>query len=221
MTASRLWIVPELTLAREAHCITGKHLFILEDLLTLMTFLIAHGCPRSLMLSEGYQRLFALLNTMDRFSPSRQRPLTFSATPALSELLHAQRRYACTDPRDRVFALISLLDPEARVEIERILGAGYHMTVMEVWCSIPKLAIFATGNLNDLGYEREDLSIDPYGLPSWMPSLEFKSLDLALDFSTIYSTANRRQVVAWEPCVTCNGVPHTPRALLGLRAIAV
>lgn len=49
-----------------------------------------------------------------------------------------------------------------------------------------------SGTLNDLGYERHSSLENPHDLPSWMPSLEFQNMDLALDYSVALDTANSR-----------------------------
>lgn len=115
------------------------------------------------MLTKGYARLFALFNNMIELCTTGlfgQQSVAGTMHPDLSRLLFLQPRYECSDPRDRVFALLGFLGKEDRGVVERLLSRGYHMSVADVWCAALKQAIFQSGTLDDLGYERESVTSD-------------------------------------------------------------
>jgi hypothetical protein len=92
-------------------------------------------------------------------------------------LLDNTKYCKCSDPRDRIFALVSLLDPSQRVTG---IEADYSKTVSEVYknavlCTIKCsqiLCIMATA-----GLEQNNL-----GLPSWVPKWPHRAIARSLDY---------------------------------------
>lgn len=95
----------------------------------------------------------------------------------LAGLLNDTKYCKCSDPRDRIFALLSLLDPS-----ERVIGieADYSKTVSEVYTNAALCTIKFDRDLRIMsmaGLEQNNL-----GLPSWVPKLS-REMARSLDYS--------------------------------------
>lgn len=135
-----------------------------------------------------------LLRAMFSFSHSFLRSDAMESSPSVDfgQLLFTQRRYQCSDPRDRVFSLLSMLSADDQRTVGSPLNGGYRMAVRDVWCVGLKVAIWKTSQLGELGHEPEDENANTHNLPSWMSSLERYDRDLAKDHAGLRDTANGR-----------------------------
>ncbi|PMD17916.1 hypothetical protein NA56DRAFT_648340 [Hyaloscypha hepaticicola] len=96
----------------------------------------------------------------------------------LAELLDATKNCKCSDPRDRIFALLSLLDPS-----ERVIGieADYSKTVSEVYTNAALSTIKFSQALDIM--ETTGLEENNLGLPSWVPNWPCRAIEKSLGYS--------------------------------------
>jgi hypothetical protein len=118
-------------------------------------------------------RVDPVLQLCDRRS-SGHRPFTF--------LLYETKYSKCSDPRDRVFALLSLLYPSERIpgiqaDYSKPVSEVYKNTVLCILRFHRTLKILATA-----GLEQGNLK-----LPSWVPNWPRESIDVTLDYSVLCS----------------------------------
>lgn len=81
------------------------------------------------------------------------------------DLIFHTRLCRSTDPRDKVFALLGLADPE-----DHKLEADYHLPVQETYKAAARSLISATESLDLLSACQNPERL--HGLPSWVPNLQ-------------------------------------------------
>ncbi|KAK1751026.1 heterokaryon incompatibility protein-domain-containing protein [Echria macrotheca] len=90
----------------------------------------------------------------------------------LRGLITTHRAAAATDPRDKVFALISLADPTKAPLTHpkaHTLAADYNLPVESVYTRLARLQILSFGDLRVLDTREADHMRAVKGLPSWVP----------------------------------------------------
>lgn len=99
---TRMWIIQELSLARKVEILRGKHVLTWKDLskVEYLSFQ-RQPVPRSRVEDWGILEPYPY-----------KKPWGDSAS--LSELLTRYLRFKCTDPKDRVFALLSVIPQQER-----------------------------------------------------------------------------------------------------------
>lgn len=81
----------------------------------------------------------------------------------LSNLARSSRRHVATDPRDKLFGLLAMIEPQNGIQFP----IDYRLSVEEVYTSYAKLMIQDDGHLQILS--DVDRSHSDYVLPSWVP----------------------------------------------------
>lgn len=145
---TRVWIVPEMVVAREITIQWGAYSMAWSDLIDYVRewhFL--------------YKPLEVIIKTMDlRYYESRQRNLV--------NLLHATEVTESTDPRDKVFALLGLINND----VSEPIVADYTMSPCEVYSrAIRTMYKEACLNMKDESGASPRLYVDRLALPESHP----------------------------------------------------
>lgn len=115
---TRLWVVQEVALARKAICHTGQHK-VDAEVITLAARWMVHRCYAKHF--EGSQ-VEGIENASSMYRPT-SRPL--------SNQLRRMHRQRCKDPRDRVYGLLGLLNPDVATAIV----PDYTLSVVDVYAN--------------------------------------------------------------------------------------
>ncbi|PVH79302.1 HET-domain-containing protein [Cadophora sp. DSE1049] len=119
------------------------------------------------------KRVYSVFNLCDRES--------YGYNP-LTTLLDNTKHCECSDPRDRIFALLSLVDPS-----HRVIGieADYSQTVSEVHKNAVLCTIKSNQNLRIVA--TAGLEQNNFGLPSWVPKWPCRTINRSLEYSVYAS----------------------------------
>jgi hypothetical protein len=115
--------------------------------------------------------------------------------PALWEL---SRRTLCYDPRDKVYALASLVNRNVyrtpdTVQDRRPLVPDYNKSVCEVYCDAAWFTLLTQANLSILSLIGNIAHESEHGLPSWVPDLSQPPQSLAF-----WTIQDRKQEPLWS-----------------------
>ena len=162
----RVWVVQEIAFARKLHVLVGGRTFDWENFLAVIQMFTDPAL--SLLLQEDAD-FFDLHSAIDgmrhvlqmaHFRRITQRRLSLT----LACYLESTSGFMSTDPRDRVFALLGLVDESLRLEPD------YSRSVEQVYFNTANLLISNSGNplfilsFAGTGYDRNKVC-----LPSWVP----------------------------------------------------
>ncbi|OAP64059.1 hypothetical protein AYL99_00031 [Fonsecaea erecta] len=200
---SRSWVVQELALARKATVICGSRVLPWEQLAKTIEFIRAtkwyHHLSTEKMRhipglgsSGAYKKLLAsntrfglepvyLNNTRNALQSYSQRE--DNGSPSLRILVDTHRYTAATDPRDKVYAFLSLSNatktsPEKPDRIKPNYQTPVHKVYTEAACTLLR----GTRNLNLLSHVQDRSSTKIKGLPSWVPDYSVPLSPYPLEF---------------------------------------
>jgi hypothetical protein len=121
----------------------------------------------------------------DRIVPFTKTTLYRKDLVRLDQLLRYTRSLKCQDPRDKIFALLSLC-----ADVGAEMHADYTKTTLQVYTDVANHYVAQKGDLSFL----RDITYPPTiaGLPSWVPDWNSKatSLPLPTQYATSYSRAS-------------------------------
>ena len=191
----RLWCIQEFMLSpRVPKVMAGPHLVRWHDFLTLAEYNVSP-------LFKGHNNLghpsSVDPSSLDHDPEHWQGP---SRRKSLLELLRiTYKDFACSDPRDRIFALIGITD-DAQVTIQ----VDYERTVEEFYSEATAYLINADGNVDMLLDARVFRRND--ALPTWVP--QFASIKTTKEASTFdaFRASSEKPVAAIiyrEPSIPC------------------
>lgn len=153
----RAWIIQEVSVARDVTFVTGDSSLHWDELFRAIDYAIDLGTLIALGGSAAWQAL-NLYGSRSRFQQSR--------LPSLLDTLVRNRSFHATDPRDKVFGLLSLADAK---DVQTLgVSPSYQISVEELY---QKLAVsfLKKGEIRVLGSSGlGDHRADPK-VPSWVP----------------------------------------------------
>jgi hypothetical protein len=103
-----------------------------------------------------------------------QYPLTHSLSHAwLLKSLRATRQCLCSDSRDKIYSVISLIKPELRRQQQPVILSDYRLTTEGVYKSIMASLFLHTGLLDAIGMveDRQPETLSK-NFPSWVPNFK-------------------------------------------------
>ncbi|KAI0546602.1 HET-domain-containing protein [Xylaria curta] len=181
----RLWIMQEAAVAVVNTCFCGRNVSIdLNVLLRVAIWLCYHWTSLSLGFSsnDDLYRLTQLWRLVD--GKDSARAAKHSYKQSMEFLLLAVRKRQCSDLRDKIFAVLSLVDKEAKSSPEiSLLEIDYRKPLREVMRDATRYVIQESNSLRILRQARnrvadQDLELD--GWPSWVGRAD-PSFDVAYD----------------------------------------
>ena len=172
---SRMWIVQEIVLGKSARFVCGN-MSVEEDQLHHTLRLIrnfghyqALEASRAAVLATRDKTINASkgLSVIQTMNPINLLKLRRARGPyELVYLIRSLRHFQATDPRDRIFSLLSFASDAPELDVR----PNYAMSYTEIYLSVTK-ALIARGYLEVLSLcTGPDIDETP-GLPSWVPDL--------------------------------------------------
>ncbi|KAK8239627.1 hypothetical protein IWZ00DRAFT_533904 [Phyllosticta capitalensis] len=195
---SRAWVIQEVLLARHVKVLCGKYVLPWKGFLLFaqLSLDIGHTGESSM---RDYVRKTRDRPPSQRFNLGGQARLRFlhqsTAGSSLLSLLLLADHFRASDPRDKIFALLSLVGQDST---GKVITADYNKTTRDLFMQlaydlIKCEGIFSTKEVEKEAPFREPLEglsflcwshrskENPLGIPSWTP-----------DFSRIWSGVNER-----------------------------
>ncbi|KAI0154258.1 heterokaryon incompatibility protein-domain-containing protein [Xylariaceae sp. FL1272] len=215
----RSWVVQEAALSRVTPLVLcGTHLLPWDSILSSATWVLSM-CYNLTPLSRRPTTV-AALRSFKLFSELRQVGLPWD----LTTLLNKARRSKSSEPRDRIYSLISLSgEADKNCVLPPALRANYNKPIRTIFRDITRYIIISTGKLSILTLIRDYQDWNRY--PSWV-----------VDFSG-GTRWERISYFSWSPhpkgwhCVdeisnhTAGGMPvevqHSPDDILALKGFRV
>ncbi len=148
---TRLWIYQEFHLSKAAVAFVGPRTFNFRDLHKVLRFLLSRP--------GGEHKTSTITRAMNLL-----KPITWRVRP--SDITWLLKRSLCSDERDRVYAILGLLNVEYRAQI----APDYSKPVQEVYKDffLCELKLQDVVRMQGIGEEHEGDS------PSWIPNLSPK-----------------------------------------------
>lgn len=118
---------------------------------------------------SGFQRkvdtsyIWPLMGKLTRFKPDHR---CYSATDikGILDVFFLAQTSKCTDPKDRIYGLLSLIPPSVRLKVD------YKLSMAEVWSTAVFELMFWSGSLEPLRLCQPDKRTPD--LPSWVPDFD-------------------------------------------------
>ena len=180
----RLWIVQEAVLSTDTFLSCNGWSINLDVFVAAASWLICNDSGLSEEVKEEHQYLDAT-SFID--------VVRIASTPdmlTLGRILYPGIMLQCSEPRDRVFGLLSLLKVSTRKRLFPVdLAPNYTRSVVDVYCDATRACLDDCEDpclLDSCGYGR---SSDNFikGLPTWVPSWYYGRLKCTLCMVSIHS----------------------------------
>ena len=157
----RLWVIQELAVATKASVLCGQHEIPWKDFEGAASWIIRPNYA-SFVPREKIHRIFPLMGAHRVNQVSLKSMASVDPNNILTVLYHTQTA-KCSDPRDRLFAVLGVVEDTADVEID------YSIPVHEVYRKWATKRIRRTRTLDLLNACAD--SSRSGDLPSWVPDL--------------------------------------------------
>ncbi|KAH7138761.1 heterokaryon incompatibility protein-domain-containing protein [Dendryphion nanum] len=173
----RTWIVQEVILSKYAVVVCGGETINFQKLLTTvrgLRIITTHGGPRHNILELENETVFATTNGLYMINKVRENlrsgywvlGRTRKWTSTLIDMVHETRVFQCSDPRDRIYAIINVTTEKSPAK--RGLPVDYSFDVGEVYRRFVVWDIMENHSLSTLSIISDKTKTD-FGLPSWVP----------------------------------------------------
>ncbi|KAF7198236.1 Heterokaryon incompatibility protein 6, OR allele [Pseudocercospora fuligena] len=182
---SRLWIAQEVLLAKDSQCFWGNHTISWAKIALAAAWISFGKIPARALVDDELKFLFigytnAARHAQELFMIGRGCGLVpempYSPAASLFGLLLQTNNFGCSEPKDRVYALLGLLDTEARRDalVHAMIEPDYELDVSTVFTEATKESIFAAIKGSPLTIlKKAGLNSSPgsHGddWPSWVP----------------------------------------------------
>ena len=166
----RSWVIQEVALADKAVVLCGCRIFNWDDVGSTGQYLVSSGFFRAMQDAYGRQGRPTLASTIQN---SRAR-VKLDVNCSLALLLSSMRRFQATDPRDKIYSLLSLVrdekDPEPHDKVNNdVIRPDYSLSVDTIFRQVTKSLLKHESSLTLLSTV-EDASLRvTLNLPSWVP----------------------------------------------------
>ncbi|KAI0502939.1 HET-domain-containing protein [Xylaria bambusicola] len=186
----RLWIVQEAALSAANTCFCGRDFSISLNVLLRVAIWLCYHRPS---LSPWFWNNDALHDVADLWSlVDNKNPApadgNYSDPDSMTSLLLRSQYRHCSDPRDKVFGILSLLNKEDENSPETsLLEVDYRRPCHEIMRDATRYAVQELNSLNILkaaGCCRTDHSFELEGCPSWVARVDLQ-FDDTYDAETI------------------------------------
>ena len=155
----RLWIIQELAVSRTAVVLWGRIQTPWQTLERAAKFILR---PGEALLTPHVRKLFPLIGAARITQVSLQSMFNVDTTNILT-ILHNTQNTKCSDPRDRLYAILGVVDDTQDIDID------YSIPVDQVYRNWAKKRIMRTKALDILNACAD--SSNSGDLPSWVPDL--------------------------------------------------
>ncbi|WAO89022.1 HET domain-containing protein [Fusarium falciforme] len=163
----RAWTVQEILLASHAVIMAGTFTMDWERFSAGINYGFALGIWNPVTLGIIVDPIVIPYLSTHALWEQRQRPSTTTPEQTLLELLVQCRFRQASDPRDKVYALLGLIDADADNSAGSFaIEADYRLSTSQVYCHATRQLLLQLGNLNVLGACTPTTNLE---LPSWVP----------------------------------------------------
>ena len=167
----RSWIIQEIVCAKKVRLHCGPHSLDWDSMKSFDDFHIHDRAVEDRQLRASAEALQRLRHEYLRGSPVE-----------LDHLLFATRNHSCTEPRDKIFSMLSLLSEADAADA--LLRVDYTKPWTLIFGLATQFILTKSQDLNLLSYSAE--SSDDDGLPSWVPNwMLLKSPPLKADLYNV------------------------------------
>ncbi|KAK4169536.1 heterokaryon incompatibility protein 6, OR allele [Cladorrhinum sp. PSN259] len=184
----RTWVIQEAVLAKRAEVICGNQSVswaVLERVVIAMN--VYHGFVKSI---AGYKEIDRAVHAINLIRSARRDAYRHILMPELwllnryitgsrqefsrmIDLVQESRRFACTNPRDKIYGLLGITKEDSRSEY---LTPNYGLSPGDVFRRYVLWEILHNNSLKVLGVSSDKERSDPeFASPSWVP--DFTRLD--------------------------------------------
>ncbi|KAF1952608.1 hypothetical protein CC80DRAFT_507796 [Byssothecium circinans] len=197
----RMWIVQEVILSKYAVVVCGGETINFQKLLTAvlrLRNLTSRGGPRHHVLELENETVSATTSGLYMINKVRKNLRSGSWmlgrtrrwTSTLLEIVYDTRRFQCSDPRDRIYAVINVTTGES--PDKRGLTVDYSLDVGEVYRRFVVWDIMKNRSLSTLSIISDNSKTD-CGLPSWVPDFSNHKYFLP-DYMFTFEATRTRQI---------------------------
>ncbi|KAI8673285.1 Cyclic nucleotide-binding domain-containing protein [Fusarium keratoplasticum] len=167
----RAWTAQEILLASEAVIMAGTFTIDWGRFSAGIRYGLALGIWNPVTLGIIVDPIVIPYLSTHALWEQRQRPSTTTPGQTLLGLLVQCRFRQASDPRDKVYALLGLIDAGADADADNSAGsfaieADYRLSTSHVYCHAARKLLLQSGNLNVLGACTPTTNLE---LPSWVP----------------------------------------------------
>ncbi|KAK1764198.1 heterokaryon incompatibility protein-domain-containing protein [Phialemonium atrogriseum] len=158
---TRVWCVQEIVLARSSTVLVGPHSLSWLSVGVVASWLNTRDVASDFDAPAQLEKI-PYFNAYCMFDAN-------DVAATLTKTLEKYRDFNATDPRDKVFGLLGLLDGEADTVSAELVVVDYRLEVWEVYASVMKAAILRARNLAALSLVKHPQVFDgddPF--PSWV-----------------------------------------------------
>lgn len=187
---SRLWVIQEAALSPKSTCYCGEYKIRLFSVLLVAQWLEYKSSFLERDIWEGIRGRHNAAEMFDYLPSIHSRIGSGEYRADIQGLLHIAKSASCSDPRDKVYAILGLLKWSGSPGIPPELMPDYSKDLKDVFTSAAAFAIdqneedLLSKFLESVSHRSEsDLHID--GLPSWIPRWQRQS-NRDLDSLPIY-----------------------------------
>lgn len=159
---SRVWIIPEATTPMPVRVHCGEDYFLLDQIFSINSIADELATHRGHHIVRHFDRGESIQLLALQYGRS------IGSTPAFLQVLQLFRRCGCTDPRDRVYAALSVVSDSVKVDIV----PDYSKALENVYLDVPTwvLSHYPEGHrLDFLGYVLRSGDETQSSMPTWVP----------------------------------------------------
>lgn len=160
----RVWIIQEVAVSSEVNIVCGSGSASWDELVTAI-----RACDRTaLMFQSGLRNILSIAKARERSK--------LKDYPSILSLLFMYRSFRATDSKDKVYALLGLVDENSLDESG--IEPNYHrdFTVENAYVSVAQSLLKLSDNLDVLSLSSQS----QLKIPSWVP--DWSTADVALPF---------------------------------------
>ncbi|KAI1204656.1 HET-domain-containing protein [Annulohypoxylon truncatum] len=179
---TRAWVVQELVLARETNVLCGRYEFDWETLVSISD----HMAKQTSVNTYAKQCSF---KKPAKLAAVKQDILDGTGKILLRSLIRC-RTYEASDPRDKVYSLLSLVNHRSNGDLR--LNPHYDSNIADIYTGIAEYLLEDSDDLHVLAHAEGDKFRSVEGLPSWAPDWSVnKDLGLRITGYTRYKAAGQ------------------------------
>ena len=158
---SRQWVLQEIVIPDIVHFKCGPYTCTQNELHSAVFYLASIHIDPSRSYPPGLYNCFAV---------DRLRGLKSANLSLLTLLFESRGRYECSDPHDRVYALLGL----GSIVEDVLIFVDYTEPVTDLYTRVTRAMINTYGSLRVLGALGDEGSDETVNLPSWTPNWSIK-----------------------------------------------
>jgi hypothetical protein len=214
---TRCWVVQEFALAPKTVILWDRHEIVWDHILSVSDFMLTINWSE---LAEKYVKDPRNVRELSTFCqlPSDLEALRIeirkSGHMPLYNCLRISRNFNATDPRDKVYAFLGLLDASTRA----LITPNYREMVEKTYTRAAVAVIMESGNLQLLANLEDMSQRNLHSLPSWVPDLTCAGMFSTFGFFQRFDAVRGQRL---DPVTTTRLESHSILQLKGVQVDCV